>query len=218
MDRKPHPDVVLMPELALTGYVSPQGDFDVSSWAEPLGGPTVAVFGALAREYDSLIIGPLVERAGTLFFNSLVGVAPSGELVVHYRKRHPWYPEHWATAGTTSGPLVHWRGIHMVCATCFDLHFLPDDAGALLDAADVLVFSSAWVSDGVDTRVSQLSTLARQHRVAILNANWGRGSPSVEGQGGSVSIDTTGEVVTQLGLGAERLDFEVTISKAATQS
>ncbi len=57
-------DLALLPEASLTGYVSPQGDFDLSRFAEPKDGPTARALAELARKHRTHLVGPLIERDG----------------------------------------------------------------------------------------------------------------------------------------------------------
>lgn len=194
-------DLALLPEAALTGYVSPEGDFDLSPFAEPLDGPTAEGLAALARRHRLALAGPLIERDGDARFNALLLFDAGGERIGHWRKRHPWYPERWATPGDLGTPVVSVRGITITAGICFDVHFLSDDAGAALDAADVLLFPSAWVDEDEDGRAEVLPALARRHDVWIVNANWGLSRPGVRGQGGSRILDRAGRVVECAGEG-----------------
>jgi 5-aminopentanamidase len=178
------PDLVLLPEASLTGYVSDDLRCDLSPYAEPLEVGT-ARLGRLARRCGADVVGPVVERAGEACHNAVVGVTPEGARWLHYRKRHPWYPETWAQPGQAPFPLVRWRGLWLTCAVCFDLHFLPDEAPEVLARADALLFPSAWV-DGGETRAPMLEQLARGFGLTVLNANWGPGRPAIPGQGGSL--------------------------------
>lgn len=206
LEAGPQTDLVLFPEAALTGYLSARGDFDLSRFAEGLDGPTVAALAELARRFDCLVVGPLVERAGEACFNTLVGVTPAGERLVHYRKRHPWYPETWATPGAEPTPVFAWRGARFSVANCFDVHFLAEESGEALRASDALLFASAWVDDEGDARPGHLAALALAHQVAVLSANWGPGTPQVKGQGGSLFMSARGEVLQRLRLPTGRLD------------
>lgn len=202
----PRTDLVLLPEAALTGYVSMEGEYDLTRFAEPLDGPTATALGELAKRFDCLVIGPLVERDGAACFNTLVGLGPSGERVVHYRKRHPWYPETWATPGAAPTPVFDWRGARFALANCFDVHFLAAESATALAAADVLLFASAWVDDEGDARPGHLEALAHEFDLAVLNANWGPGVPAVKGQGGSLFMTAEGALRQRLRAPAGRLD------------
>jgi 5-aminopentanamidase len=184
----PSADLVLLPELALTGYVSPSGDFDVSPFAEPLDGPTAARLSSLALRHQVHLVGPLVEKDGPRRYNTMVGFAPDGSRFLHYRKRHPWLPERWAAPGDRAHPLVEVGGLQVTLAICYDVHFLADEAARELAAADLLLFPSAWVEVDDDSRPELFAALRGRFGVTIAHANWGPGDPRVPGQGGSTIV------------------------------
>jgi 5-aminopentanamidase len=158
------------------------------------------------------MVGPLIEREGDACFNALIGVTPTGEVLLHYRKHHPWFPETWATPGASPGQLVSWRGKKLLPAICFDVHFLSEDAGAQLDEADLLLFASGWVDEPDENGVMSdalpplLQGLSAKHHVSVLNANWGPGRPLVPGQGRSMAFDASGLLLKRLEVASGRLD------------
>lgn len=207
LEAGPRTDLVLLPEAALTGYVSPKGEFDLTQFAEPIEeGPTRAALAHLAKRFDALIVGPLIERTDAGLFNSVIAVTPDGSTLLHYRKHHPWFPETWASPGPGPSEVVSFRGKHLMAAICFDVHFLEADAAAGLSAADLLLFPSAWVDEEDDARPGLLQPLASKHQVAVLNANWGPGKPLINGQGGSLFLDAQGHLVARLPTDTGRLD------------
>lgn len=179
-------DLVLLSECAVTGYVTPTMVFDPTQFAEPLEGHTLEIYRRIARDFDTHVAGPLVESDAGVFYNSMIVVAPSGKLVAHYRKRHPWMPETWATPGNFAYPTFALEDTTFTIAVCFDVHFLEREAPATLGVTDVLLFPSAWVDeDEIDAREEIFARLVRRFGISIVNANWGPGSPSMQGQGGS---------------------------------
>ena len=207
LESGPRTDLVLFPEASLTGYVSPAGDFELTRFAEPLEGPTRDSLAHLARRFDCLVVGPLIERAKEGLFNSVLGITPEGTTLLHYRKHHPWFPEKWATPGPGASSVFTWRERKLTCAICFDVHFLEADAAEQLDEADLLLFPSAWVDDeDGDSRPGLLKALAEHHSLAVLNANWGTGKPKVPGQGGSLFLDAKGALTARLKAKPGRLD------------
>lgn len=192
-------DLVLLPEAALHGYVSPTSDSDLTPFAEPLDGPTARACAALAVKHGIHLVAPLVLREGAALFNAMVCFDARGDVVFVYRKRHPWLPETWATAGTERSPLVEIAGVKVTIAICYDVHFLPTDAAAELEAADVLLFPSAWVEEP-DYRVSRLARLAQRYDLTIANANWAPGDVRLPGQGGSCVVGP-GRVLAQVTAG-----------------
>ncbi len=204
-------DVVVLPEAALTGYVSDTLDFDLTRFAEPLEGPTLDALSALASDLGVTVIGPIIERDGERCFNTHVVVSPDGALLAHYRKRHPWYPETWATPGDLPWPRFQLRGFACTLAICFDVHFLATEAAEALQHSDVLFFCSAWVDDDGDSRPGHLVPLAKTFGTRVVNANWGPGQPRVPGQGRSLVLGADGSVLARAARGQPRLDIRLTL-------
>jgi 5-aminopentanamidase len=179
-------DLLLLPEAALTGYLSPAGDFDLTRFAEPLDGPLATQCAQIAKRSQVHLVAPMVLREGDHCFNAINCFSPAGDIVFTYRKRHPWIPETWATPGENPLPLVEIDGLKVTAAICFDVHFLEAESSAQLEQADLLLFASAWVDDGPEpARPALLTGLAKKFNLHVANANWGVGSPKVPGQGGS---------------------------------
>ncbi len=192
---KPPCDLVLLPECALTGYVSKTLDFDLRPFAEKRDGALCQSLSALAQRHHVALVGGFVEEDETLFFNSTIGFDKSGALLFCYQKRHPWYPETWATPGRNPLPLFRFNHFTVSCAVCFDAHFLEAEAAQELDAADVLLFPSAWVDD-TESRAPLLQHLALRFNIDIVNANWGHGEPKLPGQGDSMVIGRNGQRIS----------------------
>jgi len=165
-------DLVVLPELAFDGYVSARGEFDRRRCAEPAGGPTEEAVRVLAKRHCTHVVAPFVWANGEQVHNALVVVSPTGERIVTYAKRHPWYPETWADPGTSPYPVFAIGDLAVTAAICFDVQFLTEDGADALARADLVVFTSAWVDDE-NTRIPLLRRLARRHHVAVANANWG---------------------------------------------
>jgi predicted amidohydrolase len=187
--------LALLPEAILTGYLTPRFSFDLRRLAEPRGGPTELALQALARKHRLALAAPLLERDGDRFYNSFLVHSREGEVLAHYRKRHPWFPERWHSAGTAPPPLFEVEGVCFTLAICFDVHFLPEDGAPQLEAADALLFPSDWCEESFqhpDQRDDLLPALALAHRLTVVNANWGVGVPRLPGQGGSRIVGPDG--------------------------
>jgi 5-aminopentanamidase len=204
LDAGPRPDLALLPEAALHGYVSPERDFDLAPFAEPIDGPTARRCAGIAAARSLHLVAPLVLREGGALYNAMACFDPRGEVAFVYRKRHPWVPETWATAGDQPMPVVAIHGRAVTIAICYDLHFLADDAADQLAAADLLLFPSAWV-ERPDSRPVRLAALAREFDLEIANANWAPGVVRVPGQGGSAFFGPDGIQPAQVPI-AGRLD------------
>jgi predicted amidohydrolase len=190
-------DLVLVPELAITGYLSPTGDADLRPYVEERDGPTAQAYAALAQRFGIALAAPLAERDGERCYNSLLLFDEAGRAIGHWRKRHPWFPERWATPGDLGTSAVEWRGWRVTAAICYDMHFLARESAAELTAADVLLFPSAWVERPPETRVPRLRALAKRFDLTVVNANWARSQPEVYGQGRSIILGPDGAALAE---------------------
>lgn len=204
----PATDLVVLPEASLTGYVSPDGSFDVSRFAEPLDGPTARRAADIARARGVHLVAPLVLEEDQASFNAVAIFDATGAVMTVYRKRHPWFPETWATPGRGPHPVVRIGDTSFTIAICYDVHFLAEEAAEVLRSVDLLVFPSAWV-DEHDTRPEILSSIAKTFGVAVVNANWAEGVVRVPGQGGSLVLDARGEVLARVAPGELRADATI---------
>ncbi|NUO47841.1 MAG: carbon-nitrogen hydrolase family protein [Polyangiaceae bacterium] len=209
-------DLALLPECSLTGYVSERGDFDLGRFAEAEAASTqIEALRELARGAGCVVAGPFVEADGGRRYNGLVVVGPEGEILARYRKRHPWYPETWASPGLQAHPTIVVGELTLTVAICFDIHFVENEAADQLRFADVLLFPSAWVDDEPgDGRAPILERIARGYDITVVNANWGPGRPSVRGQGRSRVVRPSGQSTILEGSGA-RLDVEISAAPSS---
>ena len=115
-------DIVVLPEMIVPGYVADWRKLALV--AEPLDGPTVEAWSALARDSDGYVVGGFCERDGESLFNTAVAVGPDG-LLLHYRKVHLFADEKIAfRPGNLGFPLVSTRfGVIGLCV-CYDLRFV----------------------------------------------------------------------------------------------
>lgn len=153
------PDLVCLPECALTGYL--YEDVDVQRFAEPIPGLTTERMGALAREYKIFLCFGLLEAAGTHFFNSAVLLDRHGRILLHHRKicEHPPF---------TNGARVQCietelgRLSVLLCGDLFD-----EDATAQLDRSlDLLLVSMAR---SFDRRSPDVARWLREERQVYLD-------------------------------------------------
>ncbi|AZD24963.1 carbon-nitrogen hydrolase family protein [Pseudomonas chlororaphis subsp. aurantiaca] len=134
--------VVVLPELVQSGYVFADRQ-EALALSEPLDGPTLTLWKALAAELQVVIVGGFCERlnAGQVA-NSAALVEPEGRVTV-YRKAHLWDREKLVfTVGDQPPPVVETRFGAIAMLICYDLEFpewvrLPALAGAALLCAPV---------------------------------------------------------------------------------
>ncbi|MBO0873621.1 MAG: hydrolase [Pseudonocardia sp.] len=216
--------VVVLPELANTGYMFESLD-EARSVAEPVDGPTVREWRALANAHGVLIAGGLAENAGTgTLHNSAVLVDGSGVLA-RYRKAHLWDREpEWFEPGSEPPPVVDTEVGRVGLLVCYDLEFPEWTRTIGLSSADLVCVPVNWPllprPDGerpIEMTNAQAAAYTNGMFVAVCDrAGRERGCDWV---GGSVVIGPDGYPLTPLALGtpatvAAHVDLSAAESKA----
>ncbi|MFN2582928.1 MAG: nitrilase-related carbon-nitrogen hydrolase [Candidatus Dormibacteria bacterium] len=137
--------LIVLPELASSGYVFADED-DAAASAESIEhGPLVAALRDVCREHGCVVVTGVNEQAGTCRHNSAVLIGADGPLAT-YRKLHLYYNEKsWFEPGTQL-PIADTPFGRIGMIICFDLWF-PEPARALaLAGADVIAVPTNWVA------------------------------------------------------------------------
>jgi len=131
-------DLIVLPELCMSGYQFTSKE-EVTVLAEEVPhGPTTQRLIALARERSMVIVAGLPERDGAHLYNSAVIVGPSG-LIGCYRKTHLFYEEtQFFSPGETGFQVWDIGPTKIGVMVCFDW-FYPESARTLaLKGADII--------------------------------------------------------------------------------
>lgn len=138
-------DLVVLPELASSGYTFASEDEAQSCAEDADGGATVAALVAVARETGIHIVCGIDERDGDCRHNSAVLLGPGGRLAT-YRKLHLFYDEQsWFVPGDAL-PVVDLPFGRVGMVICYDLWF-PEAVRALaLGGADIVAVPTNWVA------------------------------------------------------------------------
>lgn len=146
-------DLVVLPEMAATGYVFDSPDA-VRPVAEDPEGPTFQALAPIARAAGVWMVGGFPERAGAQLFNSAWIIDPTGALKAVYRKTLLYEADvPWATPGDSGYVRIDTPAGAFGVGICMDLNddaFIEWVAGADLTA---LAFPTNWLSqpeDGID--------------------------------------------------------------------
>ena len=136
--------LVVLPELVNSGYVF-DGPDEARALAEPVAGPTVREWSALARAHDLVIAGGLCELddAGAVR-NSAVLVDRDGTRAV-YRKAHLWADEQDVfVPGDAAPPVVETAAGRIGLLVCYDVEFPEWVRVPALAGADILAVCTNW--------------------------------------------------------------------------
>ena len=117
---KERPDFVCYPE----GCTCVAQGFEKGIEVAPELGPYVEALGKIAREFNTAIVAPMIERDRGRVYNSVPIVDRQGKLVLVYRKNYPTIIE--LEAGISPGreiPVADCDGVRVGAAVCFDANF-----------------------------------------------------------------------------------------------
>lgn len=140
-------DLVVLPEMAATGYVFPS-PAAVAAVAEPAQGPTLEALAPIARSAGCWLVCGFPEREADRLFNSALVIDPAGGLAFTYRKTLLFDADvPWATPGDSGYRRIDGDAGSFGVGICMDLN---DDrfVGWCADAdVDVVALPAAWLDE-----------------------------------------------------------------------
>lgn len=203
-DCKSEYDLLVMPELANSGYLFSSADEALSASEEIPGGSFCRAMAEISKEKDAFIVAGIAERAGDKLFNSAVLVSPSGDIKT-YRKTHLFYEEKlWFTPGDTGLNVFEISGkfgkVKLGIMICFDWIF-PESARTLaIKGAQIIAHPSNLVLSYCQ---QAMFTRAVENRVFTVTANRTgtekNGGKELYFTGKSVIVDTKGNYLCSAG-------------------
>lgn len=149
-------NLILLPELFETPYFCKDHDYEYLRLATPVAeSPAVRRFAPIAKELGVVLPISIYERANNAYYNTLVMIDASGEVMGAYRKAHipesPGYHEKfYFSPGDTGFRVWASKCGNVGAAVCWDQWF-PETARSLaLLGAEVLVYPTAIGSEPQD--------------------------------------------------------------------
>jgi N-carbamoylputrescine amidase len=137
--------LVVLPELANTGYVFETME-EARALAEPVpDGPSARAWGELARRLDIHLVAGVAERDAETLFNSALVTGPNG-YVGTYRKAHLWDRENLFFAkGNLGFPVFDTPLGKIGVAICYDGWFPETFRQLALQGAEIVCIPTNWV-------------------------------------------------------------------------
>lgn len=182
--------LVVLPELALSGYVFRSGE-ELAEHAEPRDGRTTDLVARLSAERECVIVAGFPEAEGDLVHNSAV-IADQGDVLGVYRKAHLWDQEKRYFTPGEEPPLVVDTSIGRVgVMICYDAEFPEWVRMASQAGADILAVPVNWPllprPTGQDpVEVAKIRAAAAAYRVPIVVADRCGEERGVDWIGGSL--------------------------------
>jgi len=190
--------IIVLPEAALTGYLSQDLRHnwhlpgrpleavylgrDPLPVAETVPGPATDHFASLARELSVYITITLIEvdrssrgkEETPRLFNTAVLVSPAGDIAAHYRKLFPWpHPEQsWATPGDRGLQVYDTEYGRVGIAICFDIHTVIESYAE--HRLWALLHPIAWADEShpADWFWHELPRRSAPYEHYVIGANW----------------------------------------------
>ena len=138
-------NIIVLPELSLTGPMDSQSTGAVKSLAEAADGDTARFMTNLARDNQVAVVYGFIEQESNKLYNSVIVVDKDGKMIGKYRKTHlSDSDKRWATAGDRlavfNAPELGKFGVLIGEDAAY-----PEAAGVLaVNRADFIAIPSAW--------------------------------------------------------------------------
>jgi formamidase len=194
----PDAQLYLFPELWLTGDHPFRHHRPMRELAVTVPGPLTERLGSVARRARRwLCAGSVYERArGGGIYNTALVFAPSGELVVRYRKLYPWMPFETVRPGTHPAPVFEIPRVGRVgVMICYDGWFPEVARGLALAGAEVILHPTLTTTPDREEELVLARARAIENQCYVLNVN-----AVVEiGGGRSIGVDPEGRILFQGG-------------------
>jgi predicted amidohydrolase len=138
-------NLVVLPELSLTGPVDGKSKNEVEALAEDPKGDTAMFMSNLAKEYQLSIVYGFIEKKGNAFYNSAILMSSNGETVGKYQKTHLNKSDRkWAKPGS-SLPVFETQDLGRIGVLLGEDARYPETSGVLaVKRADIIAIPSAW--------------------------------------------------------------------------
>lgn len=137
--------LIVLPELANSGYVFESRE-EAFALAEPVpGGPTTSAWAKAATQHGVHLVAGITERAGPVLYNSAVLIGPEG-YVGTFRKVHLWSAENlFFEPGDLGFPVYRTPIGRIGMAICYDGWFPETFRLCALQGADIVCVPTNWV-------------------------------------------------------------------------
>ncbi|MGY4920663.1 nitrilase family protein [Streptomyces sp. 900116325] len=138
-------NLVVLPELATTGYVFETREEAFAHSETIPDGPSLQMFERIAAQHSMYVVGCIVERDGERLYDTAVLVGPDG-YIGRYRKTHLWNTEKlWFTPGDEGFKVFDTRIGRIGLLVCWDIWF-PETARIVSQmGADIICIPTGWV-------------------------------------------------------------------------
>lgn len=186
-------DLIILPEMFNSGFT-----MHPKNIAEEMNGPSVLWMKKVAEEKNTAIVGSLVIKEESKFFNRLIFVHPSGKLEF-YNKRHLFTlaGEHKAYTSGKEKLIVEYKGWKICPLICYDLRFPIWARNS--ENYDLLIFIANWPVARIEAWKALLKARAIENLSYTIGVNrTGKDANNYEYSGDSLIIDYLGNTISKI--------------------
>ena len=220
--------IICTVELFKSQYFCQSEDHANFALAESIPGPSTEAFGAIAKQYEVVIIASLLEkRASGLYHNTAAILNADGSLLGIYRKMHIpddplFYEKSYSAPGDTGFKVWETRYGKIGVLICWDQWYPEAARLAALQGAEILFYPTAigWhPSEKEEYGVNQhgaWETIQRSHAVANgcyvaainrVGKETPVGGDGIEFWGQSFVAGTSGQILAKASVDSEEILF-----------
>ena len=199
-----HPDVLIFPEMSLTGF-----SMKSKQLSESLEDESFKFFSGIAFQNKVHVFAGIIEKEREFFFNSLIHIDDSGKLINKYRKIHPFsYSTEDKNYSRGNNTVVTKIGEWKIgLSICYDLRFPELYRHYGKDRTDLIINIANWPVDRIEHWHTLLKARAIENQCYIAGVNRVGDDPKLNYNGFSSVFDPIGEELTNV----EKLEKIITI-------
>ena len=206
-------DILVLPELANSGYNFSSQKEAFNSSEIPAESPFVKLLQQESNRLDALIITGFNEREGDKLFNSSLLIDKTG-IVGKYRKLHLFYREkEFFTPGNLGLPVFEYKGVKLGVLVCFDWIFPESWRILALKGVQLVAHCANLVLPGMAQRAVPVQ--AMMNRIFVICANRIGEERGLQFTGNSLLSSEKGEILTEASADREEIKIvEVDLNTA----
>ena len=139
-------NIVVLPEMFLTGYNLAELGDDLVGLAETVDGPSIQRLADLAKDLNVVIAAPIPEirEIPGIVYNSVIVISSDGEVLGSYAKTHLWTSEKKYFRAGNSFPIFDTSYGKLGVMLCYDAAF-PEVARIMgIKGVEIILMPSAW--------------------------------------------------------------------------
>ncbi|MEG1539452.1 MAG: nitrilase-related carbon-nitrogen hydrolase [Muribaculaceae bacterium] len=190
-------DIVVLPELFSTGYVT-NDDETIANLAEKNTGYTISKLLILAKKHGIAIAGSYIAKTLNKAYNRGFIIEPSGD-ETYYDKHHLFTiagEDKYYTIGKNVPPVLRYRGWNIMLIVCYDLRF-PEWCRNVGLKYDVLLVVANWPKSREYSWKQLLIARAIENQCYVCGVNRsGSDGYGIEYGNSSIIIDYKGHVIS----------------------